>query len=141
MDLQTIQLFRTNRSDQGTFGVIIAPGLCLYTGELPWRDNKQNISCIPDGEYLVNIKISPKYGKIYHVNDVPGRSNVLIHWGNWSGDVSMGYRSNVAGCIILGLAKGVLAGQLAVLNSRLAVKKFMKVMGNEPFRLKIIEMI
>jgi hypothetical protein len=132
-----VQLFRLKRGDQGTMGILMAPGFSCYTLELPWRDNQRNISCIPEGEYDVRIRISPKYGQVYHVKKVPNRSYILIHSGNWAGDTSKGYRTHVNGCILLGKSRGTLAGQLAVLNSRITVKKFMKIMDNRPFTLKI----
>jgi hypothetical protein len=115
----------------------MAPGFSCYTLELPWRENQRNISCIPKGEYNVKIRISPKYGKVYHVKEVPNRTFILIHSGNWAGDVSKGYRSHVNGCLLLGKSRGKLAGQLAVLNSRLTVKRFMRYMNYQPFTLKI----
>jgi len=114
-------------------------GFNCQTLELPWRDNRRSISCIPAGEYLVKIRMSPKYGEIYHVKDVPGRTFILIHSGNWAGDTTKGYKTHVNGCILLGQKRGLLAGQWAVLNSRITVKRFMQEMGNEPFTLRVLE--
>ena len=133
------QLFRLKKSDQGTLGILLAPDFRCYTLELPWKNNEQNISCIPAGEYPVKIRISPKYGQIYHVQEVPNRSFILIHWGNWAGDVSKGFRSNVNGCILLGEKRGLLYNQLAVLNSRITIRRFMEVMNNEDFTLTIYD--
>jgi hypothetical protein len=127
------------RSDQGTRGILVSDNFLCHTLELPYRNNKPNISSIPSGEYNVKIRISPKYGKVYHVKKVPNRSYILIHSGNLAGDVSKGYKSNVAGCILLGLKRGLLFNQWAVLNSRIAVKRFMNHLNMEPFTLKIIE--
>ena len=138
MDLE-VKLFRMKRSDQGTFGMLIAPGFQCYTGELPWRENERNISCIPPGEYEVRIRISPKYGQVYHIKDVPNRSFILIHSGNWCGDTSKGYRTHVNGCILLGQKRGLLLGQLAVLNSRITLRRFMDSVALEPFKLNIFE--
>lgn len=136
----TVQLLRIRRSDQGTIGILSTPyGFNCHTLELPWRDNKNNISCIPPGEYLTRIRISPKYGEVYHVQKVPNRTFILIHSGNWAGDVDKGYRTHVNGCILLGLKRGFLDGQVAVLNSRLAVTRFMRNMNNSDFILNIIE--
>lgn len=49
--METVQLFRLKRSDQGTMGLLMAPSFSCYTLELPWRDNQRNISCIPESEY------------------------------------------------------------------------------------------
>ena len=135
-----VQIFRMKRSDQGTMGILSTPEFRCYTLELPWRDNQQSISCIPAGEYDVKIRISPKYGRIYHVQNVPNRSYILIHSGNWAGDTSKGYKTHVNGCILLGKQQGILLDQWAVLNSRVAVRAFMEEMEYEPFKLQIHEM-
>jgi hypothetical protein len=43
------------------------------------------------------------------------------------------------GCILLGKKSGFLGGQVAVLNSRVAVRAFVNEMDYEPFRLRIQE--
>lgn len=136
----TVQLLRIRRNDQGTIGILSTPyGFSCYTLELPWRYNQKNISCIPAGEYITKIRFSPKYGKVYHVQDVPNRTFILIHSGNWAGDVDKGYRTHVNGCIILGAQRGLLDGQIAVLNSRITVRRFMSHMNDNDFTLNIIE--
>lgn len=134
-----VNLCRLRRGDQGTRGILLYNDFNCHTMELPWRENKRGLSCIPAGEYKCKIRISPRYGKIYWVTEVEGRTNILIHAGNWAGDKTKGYRTNVAGCILLGVNKGVLAGQWAVLNSRLAIRRFMDQMGLDPFTLRILE--
>ena len=37
------------------------------TSELPWKNNKNKISCIPTGKYLVESNVSGKYGKVFWV--------------------------------------------------------------------------
>lgn len=137
--MDTVTLCRLKRSDQGTRGMLIADGFACHTLELPWRENARSISCIPAGEYPVEIRISPKYGEIYWVKDVPKRTYILIHSGNWAGDTSKGYKSHVNGCILLGKDRGILSNQWAVLNSRITVKRFMQHMGNDKFKLRILE--
>lgn len=71
------------------------------TLELPWRDNQRMISCIPPGpgetkEFLV-IKMKPTAKRPYvyfQVMDVPGRSAILWHPGN--------YTSQILGCQLHG---------------------------------------
>ena len=139
--LPLVYLTRVERSDQGTFGIWSVPlyGYKRWCLELPWKDNKQRISCIPPGRYIVKIRKSPKFGTIFHLQDVEGRSYILIHWGNYAGDVSKGWRTRSAGCLILGQKKGYLANQKAVLNSRITVNEFMRLMGNNTFELIITE--
>lgn len=54
-----------------------------YTLELPWRENKQNISCIPIGRYPIKPRTSKKYGLHLEVLNVPDRSDILIHEANF----------------------------------------------------------
>ena len=134
-----VNLFRLKRSDQGTEGMLVTGDFNCRTLELPWRNNQPQISCIPAGEYNVEIRISPKYGRIYWVRHVPKRTYILIHSGNYAGDKSKGFKTHVMGCILLGKQSGFLGGQVAVLNSRVAVRQFMEHMDYEPFTLKIQE--
>ena len=66
------------------------------TLELPWKDNKKEISCIPAGTYQVRKHNSPTFGRCFKVHDVPGRSEILIHKGNFNRDTH--------GCILVGAA-------------------------------------
>jgi hypothetical protein len=132
-------LCRLARSDQGTQGMLFYEGFNCHTLELPWRDNQRSISCIPPGEYKCVTRKSPRFGLTYHVTEVLGRSYILIHSGNWAGDVNKGYKSHVNGCILLGQKAGWLQGQRAVLTSKPTIRRFMEFMGYEPFTLKILE--
>lgn len=62
--------------------------------ELPWLENIQNQSCIPTGVYTVSKVNSPKFGSVLKIHQVPGRSQILIHPGN--------YTSEIKGCVLLG---------------------------------------
>src|SRR5215216_1565171 len=51
------------------------------TMELPWKENKRAISCIPEGVYKA-IKQPAKKSRPYpyfRLPNVPGRSGILIH--------------------------------------------------------------
>ena len=132
-----VRLLRTRTSDEGTFGYLLAEGNYFHTGELPWRENRPNVSCIPEGKYKVSLRESPKYGTVYHVRNVQGRSYILFHQGNFCGDRAKGYRTNVQGCILLGLKAGKLWGQQAVLSSRLARAKFESLLMPASFDLEV----
>jgi hypothetical protein len=80
--------------DDCTIGRLEAGDLQCFTLELPWQDNKRNISCIPKGEYPYRIAVSPKFGRTIHVDEVPDRSHILIHPGN--------YTTQIQGCILPG---------------------------------------
>lgn len=52
------------------------------TIELPWKRNELRVSCIPEGRYRVIDRFSPKFGRHWHIVDVPNRSFILIHPAN-----------------------------------------------------------
>lgn len=53
-----------------------------YTIELPWRENKRRISCIPEGTYILRKRYSEKFKWHFVLLDVPNRSCILIHPAN-----------------------------------------------------------
>lgn len=55
--------------------------LCA-TIELPWKDNHSQVSCIPEGEYLLNKRYSLKLGWHLQVMNVKDRDLILIHAAN-----------------------------------------------------------
>lgn len=132
-------LTRTKTGNAGTFGVLEIDGERFRTGELPWRDNARGKSCVPAGTYRVSWQPSGKYGKKYELQDVPGRSDILIHAANLVGDKDLGLKSEVDGCIALGLGKGFVNGQEAVVQSQDAVRAFEAYMGKEDFELTIVD--
>jgi hypothetical protein len=68
---------------EGTQGVLEWNGtLICYTIELPWVGNQRRISCIPEGEYLLQLRFSPKFKWHFLLMDVPGRDLILIHPAN-----------------------------------------------------------
>ncbi len=137
--MKKVFLWRLKRHDQGTEGFLFTDNFNCHTLELPWRDNQKNISCIPAGTYEVEIRISPRYGKIYWVMKVEGRTYILIHSGNYAGDIEKGYKTHVNGCILLGKKMGFLGEQRAILNSRITIRKFMNHMEMKKFELTIME--
>lgn len=146
-----LTLQRGASTDLGTFGVLTGEGLNLRTGELPWRDNKVGKSCILPGEYECRVKDSPKFGpNTYRLEGVAGRTEILIHRGNFCGDEDLGHHADIDGCILLGLSTGsvelpkpiqVKLGrqmQHGILSSRRAMEQFMAVMKGEPFKIQIL---
>lgn len=138
-----VRIARFPSTDEGTFGILQAPGFACFTGELPWIDNERGKSCIPEGVYQVKIVNSPRMGRVYGLSGVPDRSNVLVHSGNFCGDVEKGFKSHVLGCILLGKYTGRMDNgngtkQRAVCASRPAVRAFMESLNNEPFELEVV---
>lgn len=62
--------------------------------ELGDNHNRRSVSRIPAGAYQVKKHQSPKFGAALWVLDVPGRSEILFHWGN--------YNMDTRGCILPG---------------------------------------
>lgn len=67
----------------GTNGILYHNGTAICgTIELPWQDNRQAESCIPEGRYPLYRDWFPKHGDQLWVADVPDRSGILIHPAN-----------------------------------------------------------
>jgi hypothetical protein len=69
-----------------------------HTLELAWKDNQKSISCIPKGEYKCRVRLARESATRDYVHllvqDVPNRSYILFHRGN--------YPSDSRGCILTG---------------------------------------
>ena len=126
-----------DRPDEGTLGSIFYNGFLCACIELPWRDNEPGKSCIPSGIYHCSYRYSPKHGHCYHVDLVPGRTDVEIHSANWAGDAAKGFKCQLLGCIAPGMQSGELSGQKAVLGSKEAVARLEEVLGRQNFELEI----
>lgn len=130
-------------SEQGTRGRLLTDRGQWFTIELPWRENLSKISCIPAGRYHCVSELHPKLGRVYRLASVPGRAGILIHTGNWAGDVSKGWKSNVEGCILIGKQRGRLLDvtkkqyQEAVLLSQRALTEFGAAFAWAPFELEV----
>ncbi len=73
------------------------------TLELPWLNNQRRFSCIPTGVYNTIRHVSPKFGPSFWLQNVTGRSEILIHHGNFA--ASKNPRTNLPdtlGCILPG---------------------------------------
>lgn len=68
---------------EGTNGTLFCSDTFLcHTIELPWKDNKGNISCIPEGVYDLKPRFSKRFKNHLILKDVKGRSFILIHSAN-----------------------------------------------------------
>ena len=95
--MKTLKLVRTKSDNKQTIGELWYEGKRIaYTLELPWRENQRRVSCIPKGVYEVIEHQAPSYpkAKSYWVQNVPNRSEILIHYGNFHRDT--------LGCILPG---------------------------------------
>jgi hypothetical protein len=100
--------------------------------ELPNRDNKNSISRINAGKYICKLRYSPKYKWHYHLQDVEGRTLILIHFGN--------YYTNTKGCIIVGNAFTDINndGYRDVTSSKKTLKRILEKMPDE-FELMVVD--
>lgn len=93
-----IVITRTEENDTQTIGELkVYTDKLLFeakTLELPWRENQRMISRIPSNHYKAVKNISQKHGKSIWIQDVEGRSEILIHKGN--------FHSETLGCILVG---------------------------------------
>ena len=118
---------------EGTQGALEWNGtLVCYTIELPWLQNQRRISCIPEGEYVLQKRFSPKFKWHIHLQNVPGRDFILIHPANDA-------RKELLGCIApvtihTGIGKGS-ASRIALEKLRTLVYAAMG--RNEEVKIRI----
>ncbi len=100
----------------------------LFVLENPWLENRKWVSCIPEGIYICKRKISPRFGETFEVTNVPDRTHIVFHWGNWERDT--------LGCILVGRNTDY---KHMITHSRLAFGDFMEhLTGIEEFELEIL---
>ena len=91
---------------EGTNGTLFSSDKYLcHTIELPWRNNKRNISCIPEGEYEIIPRFSKRFQHHLILKNVKGRSYILFHPANDA-------KRDLQGCIapvtnLNGIGRGV----------------------------------
>ncbi len=129
---EIVTLERIDYQTDGTYGEITIRGrdeFLLYTVERARGNNTPYTECIPEGVYICRKRWSDRFGFVYEVTDVDGRTHILIHVANKA--------DQLQGCIGLGLRKGYLDGVKAVLDSRVAMEKFKDAIFDELFVLHI----
>lgn len=118
-----LRIFRFSESDAGSFGAMKfneVPFCVSLEPDDNW--NQVGKSQIPPGQYICERYDSPTFGPTWKVLGVPGRTDVLFHWGNRAKDTK--------GCIILGQYFGTLYGEPAVMNSKETFDQFMLMTKN-----------
>jgi len=99
--------------------------LICDTLENPWQDNQRNISCIPEGEYPVRLRLARESASRDYlhllVQEVPNRDWILFHRGNTAKDTS--------GCILVGLGSQQDVVNNSVLAMDLLIKEILNLGG------------
>jgi hypothetical protein len=103
--------------------------------ELPDKGNKIKISCIPEGVYDVIKVVSPTKGKCFLLQNVPGRSVVEMHSGNYAA----GKKVDTEGCILPGTRFVDINtdGNLDIAESTITMKMLLQILPDK-FKLYII---
>ena len=128
-----------NYQDYQTPGLltVFSSGQMLYqckTLELPYKNNKPDVSCIPEGVYTVKKITRPDGRPGLHIQDVPGRTKILIHTGNYAA----GDHPDILGCILVGLKYSYVNSDqyLDIADSTPAFNALYKILPQE-FKLHI----
>lgn len=127
-----VELLRTYLPTE-TLGSWMVNDVCqAKTMELPWKENQNNISCIPEGMYeVVKELVSPKHAyPHFRILNVPRRNGILVH--------KITYVSGLLGCVGVGLAFQDLNkdGVPDIIQSSLALTHLWEIMP-EKFTLVI----
>ncbi len=105
---------------EGTVGVLtlVEADLKLYTIEKPWRNNTPFLSCVPEGNYFLEMHDTRKYpdtwaivgGTVSHKQqDGFERYACLFHTAN--------HADQVSGCVGPGLGMQILKDEVATFRS------------------------
>ena len=96
-----------------------------FTLELPDENNQPNISCIPEGNYLANVRCSLKNGMVLALMAVPGRTHIQVHAGNFT--------HQIEGCILVGDAIKFLDndGIPDITNSNRTLRSLLQIVPQE----------
>lgn len=130
-----LHLKRFKSDENGTFGILDSidaggnPALLCYTLEPPFDDNITDMSCINTGIYQAIAHDTEAHPKVWELENVPGRSGILIHEGNTI--------HNTEGCILVGDSIGTVHGLPAVMNSVVTLEKLRSMLPAEGFTITI----
>jgi len=108
--------------------------ISFKTLELPWLNNKSQVSCIPEGKYDVKVRTSEKYKRHLHIQNVKDRSYILIHSGNFAGSKNPKTgKSDILGCILVGKTHNDLDndGILDITHSISTMKNIMSLIKDD----------
>ena len=127
--MKHIKIFRTAKPN-----CTIGAGYVYYdtkiqfsfkTLKLPLKKQETRVSCQPTGIYTAKKHQSPKFKESFWLQNVPGRSEILMHVGN--------YTSDILGCILPGDRHTDINGDgiMDVANSKKTMSELYKLMPDE----------
>jgi hypothetical protein len=122
---------------QGSLFVLLGYELLFSckTLELPDLGNQVNCSCIPAGCYQVIKYDWVNHGLVFWVQNVPGRTDILIHAGNYAAGVKI----DTKGCILVGSGFEDINGDgsIDIIETRKTLDRLISILPDE-FQLIII---
>ena len=77
-----IHLHRTYFKESTNGALFIHDSFFGFCIELPWLNNRRNVSCIPEGTYILKARYSQKFGHHLILENVKNRTLILIHPAN-----------------------------------------------------------
>lgn len=117
--------------ERATLGMLTIKGVVhdpFFVLENPERETFED-SRIPAGFYTCVPYSGTKFKGVYLVKDVPSRSGILIHPGN--------YAKDTLGCILLGESACTFRDVPMVMNSKFSFRRFKDLIGENVFDLTI----
>ena len=130
--MKTVKIIRDWQDDNQTLGKCTVydennkPIFSALSLERGWRNNMNNISCVPLGRYPLILEFSNRFQTdLWELKNVPNRSECKFHSAN--------YWFQLNGCIALGrsLADINKDGYNDITASRSTMRAFHNAMGND----------
>ena len=131
-DKANLLLIRDTFTEKSVTGKLYCNGeFIAHTLELPWKNNQKSVSCIPKGIYDCRVRYRNESGSYDYVHllvkDVPNRSYILFHRGN--------YPSDSRGCILTGTHRAQVPDK--IFNSKIAHTYLMSYLFNNSLEKNI----
>lgn len=117
--MRELNLVRNNINEKRVVGTLSIPnGRRLYTLERPWLDNAFNVSCVPDGSYVLEWDQTGRIRGVPRLRDTNPRTQINIHSANRVHELQ--------GCIAVGFG---LFDNNVLTNSVAAMETLMEYIG------------
>jgi hypothetical protein len=140
--MKTIIINRDVLQDDQTLGVCYIkseknnPKYVGFSLERGWKNNQNNISCIPEGTYKVVLEYSDRFKTdLWEIKGVPNRAECKFHSAN--------YWYQLNGCIALGRKRIDINsdGYADVTSSRDVMNEFHEILKGEKEAVLIVKNI